>query len=291
MTRLALKLLTVGAVLAITLCFVDPAVVLAHLRAADWRWLLAAGLAVNLQTVLSALRWQVTAQALGQRIGTTEAIGEYYLAQLMNQTLPGGVLGDAGRAMRARHSAGLLRSGQAVVIERLAGQLALAAVVLAALVLTGRWLWAVGLMGGASVLWLVARNWERLARLLAPLRRALLGRDVRLRQIALGLSIVLCNLLAFAFAARAIGTQLPAGAIVTLVPLILSAMVIPLSIAGWGWREGAAAALFPLAGATPEAGLAAATAFGAVLIASALPGLGWVVLRRAPATQPPSKAK
>ncbi|MPQ95814.1 lysylphosphatidylglycerol synthase transmembrane domain-containing protein [Thioclava sp. JE_KL1] len=291
MTHLALKLITVATVLAVTLYFVDPTIVLSHLRMADWRWLALAGIAVNLQTVLSALRWQVTARALGQRIETGEAIGEYYLAQLVNQTLPGGVLGDAGRAMRARRSANLLRSSQAVVIERLAGQIALAAVVLVALLLTGRLVWALELLGAALTLWLLARSWNRLARLLAPLRRALLGREVRARQIALGLSIVTCNLLAFAFAARAIGTQLSPSAIVTLVPLILSAMVIPLSIAGWGWREGAAAALFPLADATPEAGLAAATAFGATLIASALPGLGWVLLRRDAAAATTSKAK
>jgi len=72
--------------------------------------------------------------------------------------------------------------------------------------------------------------------------------------------------------------------VVTLIPLILTAMLIPLSVAGWGWREGAAAALFPLAGAAPDAGLAASAAFGALMLAAAMPGALWLTR---PALRPP----
>ena len=266
--------------LALVWHFANGRAALDRLALADWRWLAAAVLAVNLQTVLSAQRWRLTAGALGQRIGRGHATGEYYLAQLVNQTLPGGVLGDASRAVRARHSADLLRSGQAVVIERLAGQIALGAVLLPALVVTRHGLWALGIVAVVAVGIGVAGALPKLRALVRPLQQALLGRAVRNRQIALGLSIVACNLASFAFCAYAIGAALPLSAIVTLVPLILSAMLVPLSIAGWGWREGAAAALFPLAGATPEAGLAASAAFGAVLLISALPGLTWLARRQ-----------
>lgn len=276
MIGLALRVGAALVLLALAWHFADGDAALERLAQADWRWLGAAVLAVNLQTVLSALRWRLTARALGQRIDRVQAVGEYYLAQLVNQTVPGGVLGDAGRAVRARHSADLLRSGQAVVIERLAGQIALAAVLLPALALTGHGLWALGLLALGLGLVVGTRALPRLRALLTPLRRALAGRDVRSRQIALGFAIVVANLASFAFCAYASGTALPLSAILTLVPLILSAMLVPLSIAGWGWREGAAAALFPLAGATPEAGLAASAAFGAVLLLSSVPGLFWL---------------
>jgi glycosyltransferase 2 family protein len=84
---------------------------------------------------------------------------------------------------------------------------------------------------------------------------------------------VACNLAAFAFCARATGTALPLAAILALVPLILLTMVLPLTIGGWGLREGAAAALFPLAGASAAAGLATSIAFGLMLLVSVLPGL------------------
>jgi uncharacterized membrane protein YbhN (UPF0104 family) len=123
---------------------------------------------------------------------------------------------------------------------------------------------------------LALKGLPRLHSIREPLWHGLFGPKVRHKQIALGLAIVGCNLAGFAFCARAVGVVLPLPAVLTLIPLILTAMLIPLSIAGWGWREGAAAALFPLAGATPEAGLAASAAFGAVLLVSALPGLVWI---------------
>ncbi|MBX9719541.1 MAG: hypothetical protein K2X36_11995, partial [Microbacteriaceae bacterium] len=66
---------------------------------------------------------------------------------------------------------------------------------------------------------------------------------------------------------------LPLAAIVTLVPIILLTMLVPITISGWGLREGAAAALLPLAGATASASLAASVVFGLVGLVAVLPGL------------------
>ena len=68
---------------------------------------------------------------LGQTLSVRHAAAEYYLSQLVNLTLPFGILGDAGRAVRIRHQAGMLRAGQAVMIERMSGQIALFAVMMA----------------------------------------------------------------------------------------------------------------------------------------------------------------
>ena len=265
----------------------DGAQALDLLRGADPLWLGAALLALAAQTVLSALRWRLTAARLGLQMGAGRAVAEYYLAQLVNQALPGGVLGDAGRALRARGSAGLLVSGQAVVIERLAGQAALLAALALGLALGGRMLPPGLLLPVLMVLGIAAllplALWAaralpgalgRAARSFAgACARALLGRDTLPRQLGLSLGTVACNLAAFAFCARATGTTLPLAAILTLVPLILLTMVLPLTIGGWGLREGAAAALFPLAGASAAAGLATSIAFGLMLLVSVLPGL------------------
>jgi len=58
-----------------------------------------------------------------------------------------------------------------------------------------------------------------------------------------------------------------------LVPLTLVAMLLPISVGGWGLREGAAAVLWPIAGFSAEAGVAASIAFGLAALAAALPGL------------------
>jgi uncharacterized membrane protein YbhN (UPF0104 family) len=273
----------------------DGPAVLARLAEVDARWLLAALVATNLQTVLSALRWRLTSARLGQDLSLAEAIGEYYLAQLMNQTLPGGVLGDAARAVRARRQS-LVTSAQAVVIERLAGQAALLVVTLAglALVLARPGVLALPagaikvpvVMAGAGVAvvlvtWAGTRLWPQAGpALVHAVRLSVLARGVWPRQMALGLAIVGCNLMTFAFCARATGSVLPPEAVITLVPLVLTAMVLPLSVAGWGLREGAAAALLPLAGLSPEAAVAASLAFGGVILAGSLPGALVPLLRR-----------
>ena len=261
------------------------------LRGAEAGWLAAAFAALTLQTALSARRWQITAARLGQSFGFGHALAEYYLAQFVNQALPGGLVGDAGRAVRARHRAGMVRAGQAVAFERFAGQAALFVTMAAAVTVTalapGGLVWPGWLLGpvvlacagvaATAALIAVAPGLPgAVGRALRDLADAfaasVAARDVAARQVALSFATTACNIAAFALCARAVGAPLPLGAVLGLVPLILFTMLIPLTVAGWGLREGAAAALFPVAGASAEAGLAASIAFGLVFVAAVAPG-------------------
>ena len=252
-------------------------------------WLGAALGALTLQTGLSALRWRLAAGQLGIRLGRVEALREYYLAQIVNQTLPGGVLGDAGRAVRSRAQAGLMQAAQAVLFERLAGQAALfavfAAAAIPALALPGgpdapRWLAGpmlaligAGLAGAVvfrcGALWPV----KAAARIRQPCILALAAPGIRARQAWLSLGTALCNIAAFVLCARAVGAVVPVWDALVLVPLILLSMLIPLTIGGWGLREGAAVAILPVAGATQAEALATSVAFGIAMVLAATPGL------------------
>jgi len=259
-------------------------------------WVAVAFLALSLQTVLSAIRWRITAAPLGIEMRWTTALREYYLSQVVNQALPGGVLGDAGRAYRARGQAGLLGSGQSVVLERLAGQVALFAVMilafLATTVVPGGLSWPTWLATVLGVVvaggLLVVLSLRLLRRILPPRLARLMGSAVLLiakvwlspgqlaAQAVLSLSTALLNVLAFASCVWAVGGQLAPAAALVVVPLVLLAMLIPLSVSGWGLREGAAAALFPLAGVAASEALAGSVAFGLVFLISSLPGVVFV---------------
>ncbi|MDX5402357.1 MAG: flippase-like domain-containing protein [Rhodobacterales bacterium] len=271
---------------------IDGPAALALLLQADAGWLVMAVVALSGQTLLSALRWRVTARALGHPIPLWRAVREYYLSQIVNQSLPGGVLGDAGRAVRARHGVGLKRAGQAVVFERLAGQLVLGAVTVTAVLLV----WAIPLgvtlpdwvlrfvalsvlvlVVMAGVIWGLGRGKSAAGRHVRDWTDAfalsVLAPPVLPRQALLSLGTTALNLLAFALCARATGTVMPVMAVMIVVPLILFTMLIPISISGWGLREGAAAALFPVFGATSTEGFAASLAFGLMFLLSTLPGI------------------
>ena len=294
-----LRICVTFAILGLLWHLTDGPQVLALLAQTDWPWLLAALATAHGQVLLSALRWRLTAAQLDQSLRKRDAIGEYYLSQFVNLAVPGGVLGDAGRALRQRHQAGMLRAAQAVVLERLVGQVALFAVLfcwfIAAIAVPGGlvvpgwvsdivgWL-ALGLVGVVVLGAVLARLPGPVARAAAgfgaALRLGVLARGVWPRQVGLSVAIVACNLSSFAFCAIATGTDLPLVAVVTVLPLILTVMMIPLSVGGWGLREGAAAAIWPVVGAAPEAGIAASIAFGLVILVASLPGVWFLLSQR-----------
>jgi len=55
--------------------------------------------------------------------------------------------------------------------------------------------------------------------------------------------------------------------------ILLLSMVIPLTVAGWGIREGAAAVLWPMVGLPAEQGVALSVGYGALVLVSSLPGV------------------
>jgi len=79
--------------------------VLERLQAIEPGWMIVALSITVAQVLLSAWRWRFTAARLQIALPAGRAVGEYYLATLVNQVLPGGVVGDAQRAWR--HSQGM----------------------------------------------------------------------------------------------------------------------------------------------------------------------------------------
>jgi len=279
-----LRLLASLAALGAVIWLVDPATLGPHLRGADMRWMALAVAVLGVQVVVSALRWQVTAQALGVRLPTLWAICEYHLSVLGNTVLPGGVLGDVGRVARMRAHGGWRLAVGSVVIERLAGQVALAC---AAMLGVG-W-WALTQLGAAAVPVIslglavaVALVWGGVRFLPDAVRRAVsaawFAPQFALRQLGYTAVILCCNLGGVWAAAQAVGVQLGLGAALFVIPLTLLAMLLPVSVNGWGLREGAALLLWPLVGVAGPQAVAASISFGlAALGAALLAILPWAV--------------
>lgn len=272
-------------VLAALFWWIRPEDMLGRLAQTDPAWLGLGLIALILSTLSMARRWQMTAAKLGLVLSFPVALREYYLSQFINSVLPGGVLGDVGRALRLRHGGQLRLAAQSVMAERLMGQVAIFTVT--GLGLTGAWLlpggldWPAGfVLAVPAVLLLGAGGAALMARLRATrsfLR--LLGRLVRDAGIVgHAFAATACLIFSLYACARATGTVIAPEGWVTILPLILCAMLVPLSVAGLGWREAAAVALMPMLGATPEAGLALGLCYGALMLVASLPALPLFVL-------------
>jgi hypothetical protein len=214
-------------------------------------WAVAVALLVTAGTTwCCAARWAlVSARFAGtgqHRLPLRTAYVAYYRSQLINATLPGGVVGDVHRGVR--------HGWRAVLAERVVGQLVQLALV-GTLLLPGGWRWA-GLAALAMVV--------------------LAGGPV----LVLSVLSSAGHLLVFVVAATSVGVSLPVGALVAVGALVLLGSSIPLNVAGWGPREGVAAWAFAAYGSTAAVGVAVSVTFGVLATLATLPGLLFLGDRR-----------
>lgn len=272
---------------------VDAGAVFARLGELRPGWVALALAVTVLQVSVLAWRWRFTAARLGVDLPLRTALGEYYLGILVNQVLPGGVLGDLSRAWRhARSGAPTGSAVRAVILERASAQVVM---ILAACVSVGWLLWAAGSLrtnGAGSVALSVAlaltaasgvglgTRWLARApssdtatgRLRSDARRALLAPEAFLAQLLSALAVVGSYVAVFVIAARAVGVTAPLALMLPLVAPILMSMLVPVTVAGWGIREAAAAALWSFAGMSAEDGATVSVAYGLIVLVSSAPG-------------------
>lgn len=286
--RSAGRLLVSAALLALLAWVLDPREVAVRILDLHPGWVLVALSLSVAQMGVSAWRWRFTARLLGSPLPAGRALGEYYLAAFLNQVLPGGVLGDVSRAWRhardGREPAQSTRGAvNAVLVERASGQVVMAAVaaVSAALLLpegAGAWTAAAVGAGLLAAAWGAPRFWRRIRQVPAlrafgeDLRRGLLSRRAFPAQLMSSLLVVGSYLGVFLAGAAATGVSVPVLSLAPLVAPVLLTMLIPVSVAGWGLREAAAAALWSLVGLSPEEGVAVSVTYGLLVLVSTLPG-------------------
>lgn len=285
--RIVVSFITL-AFLAVILLRTDLSALGQSLSRTSWIGVAACLGLVQVQIVLSALRWLFTSRRLGQDIAPLKAIGEYYVASFLNQTLPGGVGGDAIRAWRMRvdEPGGWRQPAKAVIFERLSGQIAFFI-----LALVGLSIWplitqsdlgqqlrhyflvvAALILTGVVALYLSKPKWAEESTLRHSLAEAFVRRGAWVVQSTTSAGVVSTYVIIFFIAAVATGSQLPWVACLTIIPFCLVAMLIPTGFGGWGTREAAAMALWPLLGAAPLDGLAASITYGWLSLLGTAPG-------------------
>ena len=257
------------------------------------------GLAIGVvTTVFSAWRWALVARGLRIKLPLGPAVADYYRALFLNAALPGGILGDVHRAVRHGQSAGDMgRAVRAVVLERVAGQIALAVVGVTVLLgldspvmADARSVAPVVLLAAVGALAVVAavrmnrpatatRRGRALRTTLDEARAGLFSRANWPGVTFSSLIILAGHLAMFVVAARAAGSAATVAQLMPIAVLALVAMGLPLNVGGWGPREGVTAWAFGAAGLGATSGLSVSVIYGVLSFVAALPGLVVLIVR------------
>ncbi len=258
-------------------------------------------LLVLLQFAFGAFRWRAALVAINAPLPYWLLFRLFFVGAFFSQALPSSVGGDAVRIWASwRAGLGPGPSFTGVMLERVATMVALVFVVALALpIFISRvdadsaewWPWAVGLLalgcaGGIGLLMILDRIPEKLRRWGAIHALVQVAADTRSLFLSprhsgrvLGWSVLGHVNIAIAVYALAVGLDIPVDMLdcVALVPPVLLVTALPISIAGWGVREGAMVAAFSSIGVEPGSAIVLSILFGLVIAVSSLPGgLFWL---------------
>ena len=297
--RLAVTLLVIFTLFR----FVDLSLVVDRLRLLRPIFLAVIFALVLAQNVLFAIRWSFIADFCSASIGIALAIRFTIISMFFNQTLPGTLGGDSMRVLLSvGEGVSVKRAFLGVVIDRILALIVLIGMVAASLpllavsivqphlvygmaVLAGALLSGIGVFAALPVL--VPKPWRhwRPVRVLLELSRVTSAVLVDRRLIALAVPpAVLGHLFSggvVVLCALAMNIVLdPIFAVILMLPTLL-AMSIPISIAGWGVREGAMVIALGQVGVRPADALALSVAFGLIYMIAGIPGgVLWLIPRQ-----------
>lgn len=254
---------------------------------------------LTLQIALLAVRWREIAAACALRLGLAPILQMTFIATFFNQVLPSTVGGDAVRVwLLARKGNGWASATYSVLIDRIAGVLVLALIVIACLpwtltlitdplARTVLILIGAGAIAGAIVFLAIGKLPRRWFDGFMPTRHLAETSRVAWRlcgSARAGLLVAVCSLCihfmtvsAAWFCMKAVGAPVDFAPILFLMPPVLLVATIPISIAGWGVRESSMVVAFGYAGLSQTDGLTLSILFGASsFVVGAIGGLVWI---------------
>jgi hypothetical protein len=295
-----LKLAVTGALLGWVFSLVDLEAVLAQLARLDPSLGIAAVLAHCIQFPIGAYRWRAILAQDGVSMAFRDAFSYLMIGILFNQALPSTIGGDGARVwLSARTGIGWSRAFGAVAVDRAAaifmvlvlsvpllpvllpilpegaartsliGLILIGAVVVAVILVTAPWLMRVALSRLPEKR--ILRPFEAAARLSAVLWRCG-GTTAR---ISVASVAILCSHVSTVWLiAHALGVPLDLLQVFALVLPVMLLLAVPISIAGWGLREGLMVTALGFLGVDPSAAVTISLLWGVItLFGGALGGL------------------
>ena len=239
-----------------------------------------AGVVVMAQFAVLVWRWQLVIHILGGKAVEFRPLalllGHSFL---IGQVLPSSVGGDVARTVLLSRRTGAAAAARSVICDRLLGFASLALLVVPSVPVIVKMIGgvtpfltlticALGTMTMVALVLVYSPTYglpwlgRHLATVAGDLRITLRSGTNGLLAMALGIGSSLFGVLLIYIIGSAIGADLRALDCVVLVPPALLVSALPISLGGWGVREGALVAAFSLVHADPAAVAATSVMFG-----------------------------
>jgi glycosyltransferase 2 family protein len=271
---------------------VDYHELLKQFSAADPTWIGFGMLSLIAHFALVVWRWDyVLVKFYGLRLGLRRLSLVFGLGEALGPALPSFVGIDVVRTLALAGTASLVTIAKAVTVDRVIGMVALlvmialsipffaltissgpALALVAAVGIGGLVAYVVGLQMGPLLARIPVLG-AGLAKLLTEIRRVSTDARAMTVLIVSGLLVHITSLLIFWCAARMLHGTVEFLPVLLIMPTAMLIASAPISVGGWGVREGALVAGFALVGADAENILAASICFGLSGLVSGVIGI------------------
>jgi len=264
-------------------------------------WILVALLMQLTSTYLAAYRWFKISQLLVFKERLSFYVQSYFKGTFFNQVLPSSIGGDAVRIIDlTRKEYDKKDAFYVVFVDRVVGLVGLLVLnLLATLIFFGSFdrefsflIIFIALFGilGFSLLFQLHRltfltnikGLNLFVRLANRLNTLYASRQLLLKHISISVVVHFFSVLTMYGLSLALGLDLSFQTLLIAVPPVFLLTIVPISLAGWGVREGAMIGIFMLVGADQTKVLAMSILYGLLLILSSLPGsYFWIKSKKA----------
>ncbi len=287
-----LKLVITGLLLFLIFRSIHPEKVLKAVTTISPLHLLAALVTQLTSFTVAAYRWQLIVRRLGFNAPLSFYLGSYFKGAFFNQGLPTSIGGDGVRIYDCTQITGSAEDAFfGVFIDRIIGLAGLLLLNITALLLNHTLLppqvyyplllILIALITSLFLLFFlrnfsfftVGRYLGFLGRLSERYFQVYSSLPAFSSQISLSLLTHLLSMSTFFFLGQGIGLTFSVQIYLVMVPPVILLTLLPISLAGWGVREGAMVAFFLLIGAEKSQVLTFSLLYGLVVLVASLPGV------------------
>jgi len=262
-------------------------------------YLVSAMAVLLLQILVMTHRWKIVLDNLSIDLSFKNIIRIFWIGLFFNQILPTSIGGDAMRGHYLyQRGYSFVKTSQGVLIDRIIGLIALVVLVIITLPLglqlvdsdNARWGLIIILISSIFALTLLLnintissrfQKWKlinKFSSMMAVIKNNIFSLNPGFKLLLISLLVHLLSILTMIILAIGMQLELKIIGLLIIIPVVTLLMMLPISIAGWGIREGAMIIGLGFLGVGPENAFALSLLYGLLMLSISIPGGAiWVV--------------